>query len=131
MNDELRHRTGELNDMNAFLDTVLSTIGLAVAVLDRQQRVQIWNRQARELWGLNSDEVENRHLLRLDFGLATDLLEPILREVLNGSGQERIVVDATNRRGRAFRCQVTALPLGSDQDGSASGVIVMMEAVAD
>ncbi|HEV7174664.1 MAG TPA: CheR family methyltransferase [Solirubrobacteraceae bacterium] len=131
MNDELRHRTGELNDTNAFLDTVLSTIGLAVAVLDRQQRVQIWNRQARELWGLNSDDVENRPLLRLDFGLAIDLLEPILREVLNGSEQERIVVDATNRRGRAFRCQVTALPLGSDQDGSASGVIVMMEAVAD
>jgi two-component system CheB/CheR fusion protein len=131
MNDELRHRTGELKDMNAFLDSVLSTIGLAVAVLDRQQRVQIWNRQARELWGLNSDEVEDRHLLSLDFGLATDLLEPILRAVLNGSVQERIVVDATNRRGRAFRCQVTALPLGSNQDGSASGAIVMMEAVDD
>jgi two-component system CheB/CheR fusion protein len=131
MNDELRHRTGELKDMNVFLDTVLSTIGLAVAVLDRQQRVQIWNQQARELWGLNSDEVEDRHLLSLDFGLATDLLEPILRAVLNGSVQERIVVDATNRRGRAFRCQVTALPLGSDQDGSASGAIVMMEAVDD
>jgi two-component system CheB/CheR fusion protein len=129
MNDELRHRTGELKDMNVFLDTVLSTIGLAVAVLDRQQRVQIWNQQARELWGLNSDEVEDRHLLSLDFGLATDLLEPILRAVRNGSVQERIVVDATNRRGRAFRCQVTALPLGSDQEGSASGVIVMMEAV--
>jgi two-component system, chemotaxis family, CheB/CheR fusion protein len=129
MNDELRHRTLELNDMNAFLETILSTIGLAVAVLDRQQHVQIWNGQARELWGLTQEEVEDQHLLGLDFGLPVEQLKPLLRATLNGSSREEIVLEATNRRGRAFSCRVTCLPLGGDHDGSASGVIVMMEAV--
>jgi two-component system, chemotaxis family, CheB/CheR fusion protein len=131
MNDELRHRTLELNDMNAFLETILSTIGLAVAVLDRQQHVQIWNGQARELWGLTQEEVEDQHLLNLDFGLPVEQLKPVLRATLGGSLQEAIVLDATNRRGRTFHCRVTCLPLGGDHDGTVSGVIVMMEAVED
>jgi two-component system CheB/CheR fusion protein len=131
MNDELRHRTLELNDMNAFLETILSTIGLAVAVLDRQQHVQIWNGQARELWGLTADEVDDQHLLSLDIGLPVDQLKPLLRACLtDGSGErQQLVVEATNRRGKAFRCQVTCLPLRGDHDGSPSGVIVMMEAL--
>jgi two-component system CheB/CheR fusion protein len=131
MNDELRHRTLELNDMNAFLETILSTIGLAVAVLDRQQHVQIWNGQARELWGLTQEEVEDQHLLSLDFGLPVEQLKPVLRATLDGSLQEAIVLDATNRRGRTFHCRVTCLPLGGDHDGTVSGAIVMMEAVED
>jgi two-component system CheB/CheR fusion protein len=45
------------------------------------------------------------------------------------SAREEVVVEATNRRGRAFQCQVTVLPLGSENDGGVSGVIMMMEAV--
>ncbi len=130
MNEELRHRTGELNDVNSFLETILATIGLAVAVLDRQQHVQIWNGQARELWGLNSEEVEDQHLLSLDFGLPVERLKPLLRDSLSGSAG-KIILDATDRKGKAFRCQVTCLPLGGDQNGAVSGVIVMMEAAQD
>lgn len=129
MNDELRHRTGDLNDLNAFLETILTTIGLAVAVLDRQQHVQIWNGQARELWGLAADEVEDRHLQALDFGLPVEKLKPALRACLLGASQrEMMMLDATNRRGRTFECQVTCLPLHGGGDGAVSGVIMMMEA---
>jgi two-component system, chemotaxis family, CheB/CheR fusion protein len=131
MNEELRHRTLELNDMNSFLEAILTTIGLAVAVLDRQQHVQIWNGQAREMWGLTPEEVEDQHLLGLDFGLPVEQLKPLLRSALNGSSEEQITLDATNRRGKPFRCQVTCLPLGGDHDGSVSGVIVIMEALAE
>ena len=51
MNEELRHRTQEVNDVNSFLETILGTIGLAVAVLDRNQRVQIWNAQGARAVG--------------------------------------------------------------------------------
>ena len=60
MNEEFRHRTRELNDVNSFLETILTTIGVAVAVLDRNQRVQIWNGKARELWGLTAEDVRGR-----------------------------------------------------------------------
>jgi two-component system, chemotaxis family, CheB/CheR fusion protein len=128
MNDELRHRTLELNDMNAFLETILTTIGLAVAFLDRHQHIQIWNGQARELWGVTSEEAEDQHLLTLDIGLPVERLKDLLRATLSGtSPREEVTLPATNRRGRAFECRVTFLPLGADSN--ISGVIMMMEPV--
>jgi two-component system, chemotaxis family, CheB/CheR fusion protein len=131
MNEELRHRSQEVNDVNSFLETILSTIGLAVAVLDRNQRVQIWNGKARELWGVTPAEAEDEHLLSLDIGLPLDKLRREIRETLSGeSPREEMVLDATNRRGKPFQCRVTLLPLDGN-DGDVSGVIMMMEALGD
>jgi two-component system, chemotaxis family, CheB/CheR fusion protein len=128
MNEELRHRTLELNDVNAFLETILTTIGFAVTVLDRNQHVQVWNAQARELWGLTPEEVEDKHLFSLDFGLPVERLRPQLRATMVGdTKREEIVLQATNRRGKTFDCRVTILPLGHHQNGVGSGVILMME----
>lgn len=134
MNEELRHRGQELNDVNAFLETILTTIGLAVAVLDRDQRVQIWNGKAKELWGVTPEEAEDEHLLALDIGLPVDKLKPQLRATIIGESRgEEMVLDATNRRGKPFQCRVTLLPLGGDGDGDGdgqvNGVIMMMEAI--
>jgi two-component system CheB/CheR fusion protein len=130
MNDELRHRSRELNDMNAFLETILTTIGLAVVVVDRDQHVRIWNGQARDMWGLTPDEAEEKHFFSLDFGLPVDQLRPKVRAVLAGQAErEEAVVEATNRRGKAFQCRVSLLPLGSVDDGGAPGAIIMMESV--
>jgi two-component system CheB/CheR fusion protein len=128
MNEELRHRTQEVNDVNSFLETILSTIGLAVAVLDRNQHVQIWNGNARELWGVTAEEADDEDLRALDIGLPVDQIRPKLRTVLaGGSVREELVLPATNRRGKPFQCRVTLLPLGGT-DGNAAGAIMMMEA---
>jgi two-component system, chemotaxis family, CheB/CheR fusion protein len=132
MNEELRHRTQEVNDVNAFLETILSTIGLAVAVLDREQRVQIWNGKAREIWGVTPEEAQDEHLLSLDIGLPVEKLEQQIRDTLSGkSRREEVVLEATNRRGRTFQCRVTLLPLGGGGDGAVSGVLMTMEEVVD
>ncbi len=132
MNDELRHRTLELNEMNSFLETILTTIGLAVAVLDRRQYVQIWNGQARELWGVSPEEAADQHLFALEIGLPVDQLKAPLRACLNGESQrEELVLDAVNRRGKAFRCRVVCMPLHGSDDGNISGVILLMEPVSE
>jgi two-component system, chemotaxis family, CheB/CheR fusion protein len=132
MNDELRHRTLELNETNAFLETILTTMGLAVAVLDRRQYIQIWNGQARELWGVSSEEASDQHLFALDLGLPVDQLKSPLRAVLGGSSaREELVLDAVNRRGKPFQCRVLCMPLSTDSDGAVSGVIVLMDPVSD
>jgi two-component system CheB/CheR fusion protein len=130
MNDELRHRTLELNDMNAFLETILSTIGLAVAVVDREQRVQIWNSHARELWGLRADEVEDEHLLSLDIGLPLEKLRPQVRAAISGeTDREEVILQAVDRRGQPFQCRVTLLPLSLALQNGRGGLILMMEPV--
>lgn len=131
MNDELRHRTSELNDINLFLEKILTTIGIAVVVIDHQQHIQVWNSQARELWGLMPDEVEDQHLMSLDMGLPVEQLKRPVRATLAGeSEREEVVLPATNRRGGAFQCRVTLLPLGRNGHGVA-GAIMMMEPVEE
>ena len=114
--------------MNNFLETVLTRIGLAVIVIDRNQRIRIWNTQARELWGLAADEAEGNHLLSLDIGLPMEDLKPSLRAIFSGASErEELVVDAVNRRGREFQCQVTLVRLGQISDDGAAAAIMMSE----
>jgi two-component system, chemotaxis family, CheB/CheR fusion protein len=130
INDELRDRTGELNNLNEFLEAILTSLGIGVAVLDRQQRVQIWNDRAEDLWGLRQDEAVEHHLLSLDIGLPTEQLASPLRSVLGGgSAREETVLEAVNRRGRAIECRTTIMPLLSPGgDGQhVRGAILLME----
>lgn len=129
MNDELRHRTIELDDMNTFLETILTTVGLAVIVIDRQQHVRIWNSQAREMWGLTPEEAEGQHLFALDIGLPVEKLRPQLKALLSGNTERaEVVLAATNRRGTSVQCRITFLPLGPSSGDGRGGVIMMMEA---
>ena len=131
LNDELRERSGELNQVNEFLEAILTSLSLGVAVLDAQQRVQVWNQRAEDLWGLRSDEAVDNHFLSLDIGLPSEQLAPALRAVLSGSSErETRELDAVNRRGRTIVCAATVLPLlsrGAGRRHSPRGAIVMME----
>ena len=111
---------------------MLNAEALAVAVVDRNQQIQVWNGQARELWGVSPDEAEGQHLMALDIGLPLDQVRPYVRSALtDGAGREEIVLQATNRRGRAFQCRVTFLPLGEKSEDGRAGVIMTMEPLAE
>ncbi|HMJ36539.1 MAG TPA: CheR family methyltransferase [Baekduia sp.] len=125
INDELRTRSQDFDQSNAFLEAILASMGVALAVLDAGQMVQVWNRHAEELWGIRAGEAVDQHFLGLDIGLPVQELRTGVRSALAGERTELVVV-ANDRRGRALRCRVTALPLtvGSDE---VTGVIVLME----
>jgi two-component system CheB/CheR fusion protein len=131
INDELRDRTSELNRVNEFLESILTSLGIGVAVVDRQQRVQVWNHRAEDLWGLRQDEALDHHLLSLDIGLPTEQLAGPLRSVLGGASErEASVLEAVNRRGRAIECATTILPLmspSSDGDGVRGAILLMQD----
>jgi two-component system, chemotaxis family, CheB/CheR fusion protein len=131
INDELRERTSELNQVNDFLETILTSLGFGVAVLDAQQRVQVWNQRAEDLWGLRQDEAVDHHFLSLDIGLPSEHLAPALRAVLGGTSErESREVEAVNRRGRSVVCAATIVPLIGPVPGDGTrvrGAIVLME----
>jgi two-component system CheB/CheR fusion protein len=134
INDELRERTGELNSLNEFLEGILTSLGVAVAVIDRNQRVQIWNRGAEDLWGLRQEEAAEQHFLGLDIGLGPERLAPALRAVIGGTSErETARLEAVNRRGRQIVIETTVIPLlaRGDGDGDVRGAIVLMEDHAD
>ena len=129
MNDELRLRTEDLHQVNAFLESILAGLHAAVAVTDGELRIQAWNDQARELWGLHSNEVHGQHLMNLDLGMPPEEIMPLLRGVMNdGSRNGEVLLEATNRRGRRILCRVRVTPMHGPE-GDVKGAIVVMEEV--
>src|SRR5215217_4693362 len=125
INDELGVRTAELNQLNAFLESIWAGLGGAVVVLDPDLRVLVWNHGSEDLWGVRQEEVQGQHFLNLDIGLPVDQLRPALRAAMSGeNGTQSTVIQATNRRGRAVTCRVTCNPL-LDSDKALRGVIVV------
>jgi two-component system CheB/CheR fusion protein len=136
-NEELRLRTLEVGEINAFMESVLAGLRGAVVVVDREQRVMVWNRQAEDLWGVRREEALGRHLLSLDIGLPLEHLTPVLREVLaDGSRPEadgaagratpQLQLTALNRRGRSVDVRVSTTPLVRD-GASVAGAIVVVD----
>ena len=127
INDELYERTDEVNRSKAFLESILFSLHTAVVVVDPNFHILMWNAEANELWGLREDEVQGRSLLNLDIGLPVEQLRPPVRAVLSGkSAFQEVMLQATNRRGKAIQCRVTCTPLkGAERD--TQGVILLME----
>jgi two-component system, chemotaxis family, CheB/CheR fusion protein len=125
INDELRDRTGELAATEAFLDAVLASLRAAVTVVNRDLDIQVWNRQAEELWGLRREEVLGRRFLSLDIGLPTDVLWPLIRKALAGDGEQHTELAAVNRRGRSIMVGVVCTPLMTNGTQPTGAILVM------
>jgi two-component system CheB/CheR fusion protein len=126
INDELNERTTEVNTANAFLEAILTSIEGGVIVVDRELRVTAWNDGADQLWGLRPEEASGQHLMNLDIGLPTAQLRVPLRQAMSDGGASiEVVLDATNRRGKAVRCKVICSPL--HLNGVTRGAILLME----
>jgi len=132
MNQELSLRSNELNQVNlnqvnGFLESILTCLRAGVVVVNRELQIQIWNDKAEGLWGLRSAEVEGQHFLNLDIGLPVDQLRQPIRTCLGGeSNSLEVTLPATNRRGKAIQCKVTCTVLiGSGKE--IRGVIMLME----
>jgi two-component system, chemotaxis family, CheB/CheR fusion protein len=129
-NEELRIRTTELDRANTLMETMVASLGVAVAVVDRELRVQLWNDRAKELWGLDLADVRGRHVLDLDIGFPLDRLRGPLRKALaNGATPPPVVrVAARDRRGKDVVCTVRCAPLASHT--GVEGAVLVMETMA-
>jgi two-component system CheB/CheR fusion protein len=126
INDELAQRTAELHQLTEFLESIWAGLGGAVAVLDPDLRVLVWNHGFEELWGIHEAEVQGQPFLDLDIGLPVDQVRPALQEAMSdGNGSQSTVLQATNRRGKTLTCRVTCSPLVGN-DKTVRGVIVVV-----
>lgn len=129
INDELRDRTTEFNQVNAYMESVLKSIQLSVVVVDLSMSVRVWNGLSFDMWGLRPDEVEGRSFLALDIGFPVELLSGPIRRALSGDGATSAVdVDATSRRGHRLHCRAQVSPLVGPQ-GSVDGAIVLIQEI--
>jgi two-component system CheB/CheR fusion protein len=130
MNEEQSVRGAELDKVNLFLEGILGSLGVGVVVLDSERRVQVWNANSTELWGLRAEEVEGQPFLDLDIGLPVEEVKDSIRKVLaDDTEMVEQQVEAVTRRGKKVECRVRTLPLRAS-DGKSYGAIILM-ALAD
>ena len=128
MNLEQRKHGDELDRLNLFLEGILGNLRVGVTVVDRENRVQLWNTSAEDFWGLRSDEVTGQDFFSLDIGLPTaDLHEPLQMAISGGHKSTDLAIEAVNRRGVHFTCEVRVMPLISASQGLYGGIILMRE----
>lgn len=127
INDALRERSLELDETTTFLDSLITSVRLGMAVVDRQTRVMVWNRGCEELWGLRADEVIGKPLASLDVGLPVEDVKPLLGRVfVDAELLDEAVGDAVTRRGREARVKVQCSAFRA-ADGSVNGALLLME----
>jgi two-component system CheB/CheR fusion protein len=129
--DETRLRSEELNEVNGFLESILTSLRAAVVVVDADLKVLVWNQRAEDMWGLREDEARGKHILGLDVGLPIERLKQPMRACLtdgdgNGDGHATLTLEAINRRGRPIECQITTTPLRT-RSKAVHGVILVIE----
>jgi two-component system CheB/CheR fusion protein len=125
-NDRLRRSSDELDATNAFLAAVLAGLRDAVAVVDGDLVVQVWNARAEDQWGVRADEVRGRAFLALDIGLPVGRLREPLQAAIDAGEESALVLPAIDRRGRSIVCRVLCSPL-RPRDRRASGAMVVIE----
>ena len=130
INDEARERSDEVGELNDFLESILTSLRSAVAVVDRDLHIRKWSRRSEDMWGLRQDEALHKNFLNLDIGLPVDQLRAPIRACLARESEFLdVTLDATNRRGRPVRVRVTCTPLATGAADQARGVILLMDEV--
>jgi two-component system, chemotaxis family, CheB/CheR fusion protein len=129
MNDELGRRTLELNQCNAFLESIFASLPSPIIVVDRKFQIQSWNEAAQNFWGLSANTVLSQSLFSLDIGLPLEQLRDPLYTCLSGSQpSQEIFLETQTLQGRAIQGRLTLNPL-KDGGKKPHGVILLIQEI--
>ena len=132
-NEQLRDRSFAVTQLNEFMQSIFNSLDAAVIVVNRDLMVQVWSRQAEELWGLREEETIGQELLSLDSGLPTETVRPWVMRVVSGSetgvyGQH---LTAVNRRGRTVNLRATITAMMNDSRVPSGALMLFEEMSSD
>ena len=110
------------------MNAILLSLRGAIIVIDRESNVLAWSAKSEEMWGLRADEVQNKPLFNLDFGLPLEQIrEPINNCLNHDQTQQDFVISAVNRRGKTFDCRLSIDALWNINQEKFGVIIIMRE----
>ena len=130
-NEEMRRQSEEVSEYRLYTEAVLRSLDRGIVVLDRDLRIQSWNRWNENTWGLRSEEVVGQRLADLDINLPVSRLGGDMERLLRQEIQQPLVeLRALDRRGKSIDCRVHLLPLLYGRD-DLRGLVLMIEDVTE
>jgi two-component system CheB/CheR fusion protein len=124
MNEELERRTHELNDLTARYSETLRGMPWPVLLIDRQERIQLWNAAAQRLFGVGATSVVGVNVDQLP--ISAELRKSVIRKYHAALSKNKPSVlrrekFVTPKYAGTFDLHFT--PIG--RDGRMDGVLVM------
>jgi two-component system CheB/CheR fusion protein len=114
--------------VNAYVSSILTSVRVAVVVVDPDSTIRVWNRRAEDFWGLRADEAVGQPFQNLEIGLPVERLKGAVRACIDGRSEaEEVVVEAVNRLGRAMLCRVSVAPFRGGAGSEVNGAVLVME----
>ncbi|UYY57515.1 CheR family methyltransferase [Sphingomonas sp. S2-65] len=131
VNEELRIRADQASSYRLYMDSVLRAMNGGVVVMDRQHRINSWNRWSENTWGLPAEEVIGTTFEALDIGLPVRGLREALARVESGEEEvSEVLLEGVDRRGRRIVCRVRVGGLPAEE-GNGQGLVLVFQDVTE
>lgn len=106
---------------------MLSSLRLAVMLLNRTYVVTSWNSTCQEIWGLREEEAVGQELFALDIGLPVEKLREPLGNLLGGRAPKR---PYPSRPRKAVQVELEFHPLAG-RNGEITGAVVVLQGTTE
>lgn len=131
VNQELQQCRLSLHQSQSLVEALLVSLDSGVVVVDRNFSVQVWNRQAAALWGLEPSAAIGQRLLDLKLGLPIDQLRQRLQDCLEGKpgAATAILLPGSDRNQQPIQYRMVCTPLLGMQQ-HIQGVVLIVHVMA-
>jgi two-component system, chemotaxis family, CheB/CheR fusion protein len=127
MNVELQQHAVEMETTNVFLRSILSSARDGIVVLDRDFKINLWNRKADQICGARFKDLKNKSFFDLDIGVPTEKFKALIRASMSKRFKtQKVTLRSTNRRGKVFSGRVVLHRCGGADD-KIKGVVLRFE----
>lgn len=127
LEDEVKARTAEIERQRRFIAKVVDSLPVGLYVVDRQFRVQAWNRKRETgMQGVSREDAIGRPIFEILHRQPADLLRAEFHDVFErGEVQQFTTESSASGELRIFR--ITKIPMRLDDRGPVSHVITVGE----
>jgi len=127
---QLRSKNEELLSLKEYNESIVSSMGESLLVIDNSWRVKTWNTRAEEQFGIKAEEALGKELLELFPNWAEEgFMEKIEESLKNGVSSELEEVRTTLPNGDSAILRVKFSPLW--EDGGIRGVVILLDDITD
>jgi len=131
LEETVQERSREVFEVKQYLESLVETAGDAIVTVDREGKIDSWNKSAQEILGYSKDEVAGRDLCMLASGeSARDQLANIVQTALEGRTTSNVETSWLRKDRKEATVSLTVSPI-IGRTGECAGVLTIARDVTE